>query len=94
MDESQRALKEPHVRALNRDEQHNLLITLAANSAPTDMGGGPGRVLVSFTPCDCPPVRAVYGQNGGLGHLAVACREPGCALVWCDLSHERGHSGP
>jgi len=30
---------------------------------------GPGRVLVSFTRCDCAAVLAAYGETGGLGHL-------------------------
>ena len=54
---------------------------------------GPGRVLVSFTRCHCPPVRGVYGETGGLGHLKVACREPGCRSVWYDPPHEPGGAG-
>jgi len=50
-------------------------------------------MLVSFTRCGCPAVRAAYGQTGGLGHLTVSCREPGCRSVWYDPPHERGHSG-
>jgi len=45
---------------------------------------------VSFTRCDCPPVRAAYGETGGLGHLTVACRVPGCGSVWYDPPHEPG----
>jgi len=29
----------------------------------------PGQVLVSFEPCDCPPVRAAYRDRRGRGHL-------------------------
>jgi hypothetical protein len=45
---------------------------------------------VSFNRCHCPAVRAAYGQTGGLGHLTVACREPGCRSVWYDPPHEPG----
>jgi hypothetical protein len=49
---------------------------------------GPGLVLVSFTRCGCPPVRAAYGETGGLGHLTVACRAPGCTTTWYTPPHE------
>jgi hypothetical protein len=51
---------------------------------------GPGRVLVSFTCCGCPAVWAAYGETGGLGHLTVACGEPGCRSVSHDPPHEPG----
>ena len=51
---------------------------------------GPGRVLVSFTRCDCPPVREAYGETGGLGHLTVASRVPGRGSVWYRLRREPG----
>ena len=54
---------------------------------------GPGRVLVSFTRCGCPPVRAAYGETGGFGHLTVACGEQGCRSVWYDPPHEPQRPG-
>jgi len=48
----------------------------------------PGRVLVSFTRCDCLPVREAYGETGGLGHLTVACRVSGCTSTWYEPRHE------
>jgi hypothetical protein len=50
----------------------------------------PGRVLVSFTRCNCRPVRAAYGKSGGLGHLTVACREPG---VHVGVAHPAARAG-
>jgi hypothetical protein len=50
-------------------------------------------VLVSFTRCDCPAVRAAYGEMGGLGHLTVACRVPGCRSVWYDPPHKQRPPG-
>jgi hypothetical protein len=39
---------------------------------------GPGRVIVSWTPCLC---------AGGDGHLRVHCAEPECPSVWCQPPH-------
>ena len=47
-------------------------------------------MLVSFTRCFCPPVRAAYGDAADMGHLTVACTEPGCGWEWYDPPHEPG----
>jgi hypothetical protein len=45
---------------------------------------GPGRVIVSWTPCDCQGAK----QAGQLGHLTVSCQEPGCGSRWYRPSHD------
>ena len=50
----------------------------------------PGLISVSFTRCDCPPIRAAYGDTGGLGHLTVACRDS----LTSDYTHRMRVSGP
>jgi hypothetical protein len=42
---------------------------------------GPGLIVVSWSPCDCPPAVAASG-GGAAGHLAVYCAaSPGCRSV-------------
>jgi hypothetical protein len=49
---------------------------------------GPGRVIVGFERCDCPPVLELFPQRGSRGHLTVACREDGCRSTWYFPPHE------
>src|SRR5258707_6440148 len=52
---------------------------------------GPGRVIVSYTPCDCAGAR----QAGKLGHLlTVNCREPGCTSCWRKPRHDPATATP
>src|ERR1017187_1298470 len=39
---------------------------------------GPGRVIVSWMPCDCPSATQCAS---GAGHLRVSCQTPGAVLV-------------
>jgi hypothetical protein len=48
----------------------------------------PGKVLVSYVFCECPPVRAAYGDQDGIGHLTVQCGEPGCRSKWYSPPHK------
>src|SRR5215472_14653143 len=47
---------------------------------------GPGRVIVSWMPCDCPAATA--SGASGAGHLRVSCHTPGCGSVWYSPRHE------
>ncbi|HEY7012682.1 MAG TPA: hypothetical protein VH480_08010 [Streptosporangiaceae bacterium] len=47
---------------------------------------GPGRVLVSWLPCQCGPARATQPQ--GSGHRVIACRVPGCGSVFYEPPHD------
>jgi hypothetical protein len=47
---------------------------------------GPGRVIVSWLPCQCGPARAA--QPRGSGHRTIACRAPGCRYVCYEPPHE------
>ena len=41
---------------------------------------GPGRIILSWMPCDCPPARAA--REHGPGHMVVYCdAAPGCRSV-------------
>ena len=52
---------------------------------------GPGRVIVSYMPCDCAGAR----QAGKLGHLlTVNCREPGCTSCWRKPRHDPATATP
>ena len=42
---------------------------------------GPGRVLVSWTPCPC------GGGGPGAGHQQVHCAELGCRETWYEPPH-------
>jgi len=53
---------------------------------------GPGRIIVSWTLCDCAPALAV-GTQGLTGHLVVYCRTEGCRSVWYRPRHEPGGRG-
>ena len=44
---------------------------------------------MSVTRCGCPAVQAAYGETGGLGHLTVTCRVPGCDSMWYSPQHEQ-----
>jgi hypothetical protein len=48
---------------------------------------GPGRVIVSWMPCQCAPARAARAR--GSGHRTIACREPGCTSVYYEPRHDR-----
>ena len=45
---------------------------------------GPGRVNVSWSPCDCEPA---LGEPGH-GHLTVSCQHPGCTSWWSKPRHD------
>jgi hypothetical protein len=47
---------------------------------------GPGRVIVSWTPCDCDP--AIADPSAGQGHLTVRCRAQGCPSLWRRPPHD------
>ncbi|HEY2307844.1 MAG TPA: hypothetical protein VGI05_18390 [Streptosporangiaceae bacterium] len=47
---------------------------------------GPGRVIVSWMLCDCPP--ALASSSRSFGHLVVSCQEPGCRSRWYKPRHE------
>src|SRR5215467_8051194 len=44
---------------------------------------GPGRVIVSWSPCDCPGAMT----DPGRGHQVVRCGEPGCTSAWYRPRH-------
>jgi hypothetical protein len=48
---------------------------------------GPGRIVVSWMPCDCPPAAAE--REHGPGQLVVHCQVPGCRSAWYQPRHER-----
>jgi hypothetical protein len=48
---------------------------------------GPGRIILSWMPCDCPPAAAA--REHGPGHLVVHCQAPGCRSAWYQPRHER-----
>jgi len=52
---------------------------------------GPGRVIVSWMPCDCGPARAE--RQRGPGHLTVSCQVPGCRSRWYRPDHDPGAAG-
>ena len=47
---------------------------------------GPGKVIVSWQPCQCGPARAALAH--GSGHRTIACRAPGCRYVCYEPPHE------
>jgi hypothetical protein len=47
---------------------------------------GPGRVIVSWLPCQCAPAR--QAQPRGCGHRTIACRAPGCEWVDYEPWHD------
>jgi hypothetical protein len=47
---------------------------------------GPGRIIVSWEPCQCGPARAA--QPRGSGHRVVLCRTDGCRSVWYEPPHD------
>src|SRR5690242_7368333 len=50
---------------------------------------GPGRIILSWMPCDCPP--AMADREKDPGHMVVHCHTaPGCRSAWCQPRHERG----
>jgi hypothetical protein len=51
---------------------------------------GPGKVAVSWSPCQCRPAREA--QPRGSGHLTVECRTPGCRSVWYQPEHDQATS--
>jgi hypothetical protein len=46
----------------------------------------PGRVIVSWMPCDCALVSV--GEPPQFGHLTVSCQEPGCRSNWYKPPHD------
>lgn len=48
----------------------------------------PGRVIVSWMLCDCPPAVAASGQAAGARHRTVRCLVEGCGSVWYSPRHE------
>jgi hypothetical protein len=55
-------------------------------TASTGTHGGPGRVLVGWSPCDCE--RARVQRPKGPGHLTVRCRAEGCRSIWHQPRHD------
>jgi hypothetical protein len=55
-------------------------------SARTAMSGGPGRVIVSWMPCECAP--ALAARTRGAGHLVVSRQAQGCLAAWYSPRHE------
>lgn len=57
---------------------------------PTKCGNGhawgPGKVIVSWLPCQCGPARAA--QPRGSGHRTISCRVPGCRYACYDPPHQ------
>ena len=51
---------------------------------------GPGKVIVSWKPCDCQSAR----DSGKLGHLSVSCQEPGCPSHWYSPRHDAATATP
>jgi hypothetical protein len=51
---------------------------------------GPGKVIVSWTPCDCQPAK----DSGQLGHQTVSCQEPGCRCRWYRPRHDPATASP
>jgi hypothetical protein len=49
---------------------------------------GPGKVIVSWTPCMCTP--ALTRQARGPGHRTVSCRADGCTSTWYSPRHDPG----
>jgi len=47
---------------------------------------GPGRVIVGWSPCDCPGALTLPGR----GHLVVRCRTTGCTSAWYQPRHGQG----
>jgi hypothetical protein len=47
---------------------------------------GPGRVIVSWMPCECAPAPAA--PTRGPGHLVVYCQAYCCLAAWYSLRHE------
>jgi hypothetical protein len=48
---------------------------------------GPGRIILSWMPCDCPP--AMADREKGPGHMVVQCHAaPGCQSAWYKPRHE------
>ena len=47
---------------------------------------GPGKVIVSWLPCQCAPARAA--QPRGSGRRTIACRAPGCDWTDYEPSHD------
>jgi hypothetical protein len=52
---------------------------------------GPGRVIVSWTPCQCQPAREA--QAKGSGHRLIECRTPGCGWVDYEPLHDESTAG-
>jgi hypothetical protein len=52
---------------------------------------GPGRVIVSWLPCQCDPAR--QAQAKGSGHRMIACRAPGCVFVVYEPPHDPATAG-
>ena len=48
---------------------------------------GPGRIIVSWTLCDCPSAVAAQ-TTGPAGHVTVHCATPRCRSVWYKPRHE------
>jgi hypothetical protein len=48
---------------------------------------GPGKIIVSWELCDCPPALAVQ-TAGPAGHVAVCCAVKGCRSVWYRPRHD------
>ena len=49
-------------------------------------GWGPGLVIVSWHPCDCPAALAEPGN----GHQVVRCGTAGCTSAWYEPRHGPG----
>ena len=64
-------------------------------SYPVECGNGhiwaPGKVNVSWEPCQCRPAREA--QPRGSGHRTIACRTPGCDYVAYEPQHDEAAAG-
>jgi hypothetical protein len=48
---------------------------------------GPGRIILSWMPCDCPP--AMADREKGPGQMVVHCHAaPGCQSAWYKPRHD------
>jgi hypothetical protein len=62
-----------------------------ADSVPLRLSLGPGRVIVSWSRCDCEPARAV--RPHGAGHQTVRCQPPGCRARWFEPRRKSAADG-
>ena len=52
---------------------------------------GPGRVLISWTPCICQPAKEAAKQGRGMGHATLRCRaceDQGRTTIYSEPPHD------